>query len=98
MAAARRFRHLLGVLETELADLRVYRVGEISIPVYILGRSPSGSWLGLSTRVVETGRPRPRFSARKREVFAPVGLRRGGYFSSCGVGENVVFNSQFTSP
>jgi len=54
LVAARRFRRLLGLLETELSDLRVYRVGEINIPVYVLGRSPSGGWLGLSTHVVET--------------------------------------------
>ena len=54
LSTARRFRRLLRVLEAELTDLRVYRVGEINIAVYVLGRSPSGSWLGLSTRVVET--------------------------------------------
>ncbi len=54
LSAARRFRRLLRVLEAELSDLRVYRVGEINIAVYVLGRSPSGTWLGLSTRVVET--------------------------------------------
>ena len=54
LSTARRFRRLLGVLGAELGDLRVYRVGEVNIAVYVLGRSPSGSWLGLSTRVVET--------------------------------------------
>lgn len=54
LATARRFRRLLRVLETGLSDLRVYRVGEINVAVYVLGRSPSGGWLGLSTRVVET--------------------------------------------
>jgi hypothetical protein len=32
----------------------VYRIGEVNMPVYIIGKSSSGSWLGLSTRVVET--------------------------------------------
>ena len=54
LAAARRFQNLLRVLKAELSDLRVYRVGEIQIAVYVLGKSPSGSWLGLSTRAVET--------------------------------------------
>ena len=54
LSTARRFQHLLRVLKAELTDLRVYRVGEINIPAYVLGKSPSGNWLGLSTRVVET--------------------------------------------
>jgi len=54
LASARRFQNLLRILKAELSDLRVYRVGEIDIAVYVLGRSPSGNWLGLSTRVVET--------------------------------------------
>jgi hypothetical protein len=54
LATARRFQKLLRVLKLELADLRVYRVGEIDMRVYVLGKSPSGSWLGLTTRVVET--------------------------------------------
>ena len=54
LATARRFQNLLRVLKAELADLRVYRVGEIDISVYVLGRSEGGSWLGVSTRAIET--------------------------------------------
>ena len=54
LALARRFQRLLRLLEENLADLKVYRVGEINMPVYVVGRSASGAWLGLSTRVVET--------------------------------------------
>lgn len=54
LASARRFRGLLRVLKAELSDLKVYRVGEIDIAVYVLGRSPAGTWLGLSTRAIET--------------------------------------------
>ena len=46
LASARRFQNL--------ADVRVYGIGEVNMPVYIIGKSSSGSWLGLSTRVVET--------------------------------------------
>ena len=42
------------VLKRHLSDLRVYKVGLINIPVYVVGRSPDGNWVGLSTRVVET--------------------------------------------
>jgi hypothetical protein len=48
------FYDVLRVLRENLTDIRVYRIGEINIPVYVLGRSGSGNWLGLSTRVVET--------------------------------------------
>ena len=54
LATARRFQSLARALEENLADPRVYKVGEINMPVYVLGRSPAGRWLGLSTRVVET--------------------------------------------
>ena len=54
LATARRFQTLLRLLETTLSDLRVYRVGSIDINVYVAGRAPSGNWLGVSTRVVET--------------------------------------------
>ena len=54
LAAARRFQALLRLLQENLADLTVFRVGTINIPVYVAGRAPSGSWLGVSTRVVET--------------------------------------------
>ncbi len=43
-------RALLG----NLSEVKVYRVGEVNIPVYVLGRSAGGNWLGVSTRVVET--------------------------------------------
>ena len=48
------FEHLDRFLREHLTDLKVYKIGTISIPVYIIGRSPEGSWLGLSTRVVQT--------------------------------------------
>jgi hypothetical protein len=48
------YQALVQLLKDSLDDLRVYRVGEINIPVFIVGRSKSGNWLGISTRVVET--------------------------------------------
>jgi hypothetical protein len=45
---------VLDALQNNLTDLRVYRVGRINIGVYLVGRSPEGNWLGLSTRSVET--------------------------------------------
>ena len=54
LADARRYQALVRLLKENLDDLRVYRVGEIDIPVFIVGRSQTGSWIGLSTRVIET--------------------------------------------
>ncbi|WP_437817195.1 nuclease A inhibitor family protein [Sorangium sp. So ce1078] len=54
LAEAERYRRLAELLERHLTDVRVYRVGRVAIDVYILGRHPSGAWLGLRTKVVET--------------------------------------------
>jgi hypothetical protein len=48
------FEGVLRALEGNLKDIRVYRIGDINIHVYVLGRSGAGNWLGLRTRVVET--------------------------------------------
>jgi hypothetical protein len=54
LATARRYQSLLRLLHERLTDVRAYRVGQIALDVYIVGRAPGGDWLGLSTRVVET--------------------------------------------
>jgi hypothetical protein len=54
IAVAGRYQALLRLLKESLDELRVYRVGVINIPVFIIGRSKTGNWLGISTRVVET--------------------------------------------
>ena len=48
------FGGVLRALRENLTDIRVYRIGAVNIAVYVLGRSPGGGWLGVSTRVVET--------------------------------------------
>ena len=53
-AEAKRYRGLARLLRENLEDLKVYRVGEINLAVFVLGRSACGNWLGVSTRVVET--------------------------------------------
>ena len=52
--ASGQFENLELLLRANLSDLKVYKVGKINIPVYIVGKSPEGNWLGLSTRVVQT--------------------------------------------
>jgi hypothetical protein len=49
-----RYQNLVKVLSENLADLRVVRVGEINIDVYIVGKSADGNLAGLKTAVVET--------------------------------------------
>lgn len=54
LAAAKRYQKLMRLFTENLTEMRVYRVGKINIGVYVIGRSGEGSWLGVSTRVVET--------------------------------------------
>jgi hypothetical protein len=53
-ATVERFAVLRDRLSQLLADLRVFRVGTVEIDVYIVGKSPSGKWVGLRTKSVET--------------------------------------------
>ncbi len=53
-ASAERFRSLMHVLETNIDDVRMYRLGKVDIEVVVLGRHASGAWLGVRTNVVET--------------------------------------------
>ena len=50
----KRYQALVKLLKTQLQDIKVYRVGEWEIQVYILGKTESGNVAGLSTMVVET--------------------------------------------
>lgn len=51
---AKRFRAILDLLESALQETRAYRVGEVDIDVYLLGKHPGGGWMGLKTHAVET--------------------------------------------
>jgi hypothetical protein len=53
-AEADRFRALVDLLARDLAGLRAYRVGVVDVDAFVLGRHPSGAWLGLRTHLVET--------------------------------------------
>jgi hypothetical protein len=54
LAEARKYRRLRRLAEENLTGIKAYRVGEINIGVYVIGRSAQGNWLGITTRVVET--------------------------------------------
>ena len=49
-----RFTRLLHELRSNLSNIRVFRVGTVAIDVYILGKTASGEWLGIKTRVIES--------------------------------------------
>lgn len=53
-AEAARYKALVALLEEALTEIRVYRVGEVDIDVYVIGKLASGEWMGVSTHVVET--------------------------------------------
>jgi Nuclease A inhibitor-like protein len=49
-----RFQTLVQWIEAHLSEVRVYRIGEIEIEVYIIGKTELGDWINLSTRIIET--------------------------------------------
>jgi hypothetical protein len=51
---AERFKKLEAKLNELLEDVKVYKLSEITLPVYIIGRTKSGDYAGLKTLVVET--------------------------------------------
>jgi Nuclease A inhibitor-like protein len=53
-ATVAQYQQLVKLLRSELNDIQVYRVGEIELEVYIIGKTPEGALAGLSTKVVET--------------------------------------------
>lgn len=53
-ADAKKYQALAALLKENLKHVKAYRVGSVNIPVYLIGQSAQGNWLGLSTRVVET--------------------------------------------
>ena len=50
----RRFQELVKVLEANLTDINVFKVGRTESDVYVLGRTRSGELAGVKTKVVET--------------------------------------------
>lgn len=53
-ATAQRYRELVAALKQNLTDLKVYRVGEVNVYIYVLGQKKSGEVVGLGTKAVET--------------------------------------------
>lgn len=53
-AMVKKFRNLLQVLEETLDKVRVFKVGDVKIDYYILGKTEDGQWTGLKTQALET--------------------------------------------
>jgi hypothetical protein len=51
---AAEFRQLQQVIGKQLAGAQVFRVGSVTLDVYIVGRTSDGEWAGLKTQSVET--------------------------------------------
>jgi hypothetical protein len=54
LADVKRYQELYQTIEANLEQVQVFRLGEIEITVYILGKTPDGDVVGLRTLVVET--------------------------------------------
>jgi hypothetical protein len=53
-AEADRLRALVALLEGALEGARAYRVGEVELRLFAIGRHASGAWIGVETSAVET--------------------------------------------
>jgi acyl-CoA reductase-like NAD-dependent aldehyde dehydrogenase len=53
-ARVRKFQALVKYLKENLADIQVYKVGDTEADVYVVGKTASGKFAGVKTKVVET--------------------------------------------
>lgn len=49
-----RFKDLQKLITTQLADVKVFRVGDVDVSYYVVGKTKGGDWAGVWTRAVET--------------------------------------------
>jgi Nuclease A inhibitor-like protein len=54
LAQVDRYTDLLHAIDSHLTDVKVYRLGEVEIAIYIVGKTPDGDIVGLKTYAVET--------------------------------------------
>lgn len=50
----KKYQNLVKVIKENLGDIKVARLGDIEIDVYIIGQVPSGDLAGVCTKVIET--------------------------------------------
>ena len=54
LARVDRYTDLYHAIESNLTDVKVFRIGSIEIAIYIVGKTPDGDVVGLKTHVIET--------------------------------------------
>ncbi len=54
LALVNRYTDLYHAIESNLSNEKVFRVGEVEIAIYIVGKTPDGDIIGLKTYTVET--------------------------------------------
>ena len=54
LALVNRYTDLLHAIEANLSEVKVCRLGEVEIAIYIVGKTPAGDIIGLKTYAVET--------------------------------------------
>ena len=54
LAQVNRYTDLFHAIESNLAEVKVFRIGEVEIAIYMIGKTPDGEIVGLKTHVVET--------------------------------------------
>jgi predicted ATPase len=50
----KRFQALVKILKDKLSDINVYQIGDTEADVFVVGKTASGDFAGVSTKVVET--------------------------------------------
>lgn len=53
-AVAAKFQALVKFLKESLSDIKVYRVGGVEADVYVVGKTSTGGFAGVKTKIVET--------------------------------------------
>ncbi|HVF68296.1 MAG TPA: nuclease A inhibitor family protein [Pyrinomonadaceae bacterium] len=53
-AVAKKFQALVAFMKESLKEIKVYRVGGVDADVYVVGRTASGGFAGVKTKVVQT--------------------------------------------
>jgi hypothetical protein len=51
---ADRFARLRAALQATLKNLQVFRIGEIQVAIFFIGRNATGDWAGVRTLSIET--------------------------------------------
>jgi hypothetical protein len=54
VATVAKYKKLPEVLKSTLSGVKIYKVGQRKVTVYIVGTTDEGDWAGLKTTAVET--------------------------------------------